>query len=49
MRVWARDSRRHPFAEAVSIGAAIIGDLATRPEVKRRWQVYAAGDAPWSV
>jgi len=49
MRAWARDCRRHPFADAVSIGAAIIGDLAIRPEVKRRWQIYTAGDAPWSV
>jgi enoyl-CoA hydratase/carnithine racemase len=49
MRAWARDCRRHPLADAVSMGAAIISDLAVRPEVKRRWHAYAKGDAPWSV
>lgn len=49
MRAWARDCRRHPLDEAVIIGASIISDLAVRPEVKRRWQAYAKGDAPWSA
>jgi enoyl-CoA hydratase/carnithine racemase len=49
MRAWARECRQQPLADAVSKGAAITADLATRPEVRRRWQAYVTGGAPWSA
>jgi enoyl-CoA hydratase/carnithine racemase len=49
MREWARDCHQHPLADAVSMGAAITAQLAVRPQVRRRWDAYAKGEAPWSV
>ena len=49
MRAWARDCRHHPLNDAVVRGAAITAALALRPEVKRRWQTYSRGEAPWSA
>ena len=49
LRGWMRESRRHTLPEALQLGADVTADMLGRPAVERRWQAFAAGEAPWSV
>lgn len=49
LRGWARESRNHELPHALQRGAEITGEMVLRPSVQRRWQAFAAGEAPWSA
>ena len=49
LRGWARDSRQHDLPEALQRGADITAEMLREPSVQRRWQAFAAGEAPWSA
>jgi enoyl-CoA hydratase/carnithine racemase len=49
LRGWARDSRRHDLPDALRRGADITAAMLREPSVQRRWQAFAAGEAPWSA
>jgi len=48
LREWARDSHRYDLPGAVHAGAEITAAMLRRPEVRRRWDAFAAGASPWS-
>jgi methylglutaconyl-CoA hydratase len=48
LRAWARTSARHDLAEALRIGADITANMVRQPSVRRRWQAFEQGGAPWS-
>lgn len=49
LRRWARESRHYDLPGALQRGADITAGMLTRPSVQRRWQAFAAGEAPWSA
>jgi enoyl-CoA hydratase/carnithine racemase len=49
LRGWARESRHDDLPGALQRGADITAGMLTRPSVQRRWQAFAAGEAPWSA
>jgi enoyl-CoA hydratase/carnithine racemase len=48
MRAWVRASRQHEMPVALRLGADLTAALAQQTTVRRRWQTFADGDAPWS-
>lgn len=48
LRTWARESRRHDLPAALRLGADITAGMLHDPSVQRRWNAFAAGEAPWS-
>ena len=49
LRGWARESRRHDLPAALQLGAEMTAAMVRRPAVQRRWEAFAAGEAPWSA
>ena len=49
LRGWARDSRQRDLPDALQRGADITAEMLREPAVQRRWQAFAAGEAPWSA
>jgi enoyl-CoA hydratase/carnithine racemase len=47
LRLWARYSRQIDLSSALTTGAEITASMLRDPEVKRRWDAFAAGEAPW--
>jgi enoyl-CoA hydratase/carnithine racemase len=47
LRMWARYSRQIDLPSALTTGAEITANMLRDPAVKRRWDAFAAGEAPW--
>lgn len=47
LRRWARESRQADLVSALNTGAGLTGIMLRDPDVKRRWDAFTAGEAPW--
>jgi enoyl-CoA hydratase/carnithine racemase len=49
MRGWARASRQLELHDALRTGADLTAEMVQQSSVRRRWQAFEQGGAPWSA
>jgi enoyl-CoA hydratase/carnithine racemase len=49
LRDWARTSRQFDLPRALDLGANITSAMLEDPRVRHRWQIFEAGEVPWSA